>query len=221
MKQEHVSFKTSDNVTIHANYINAGANAPCVVLLHMLPETKESWDTLAKRLGESNISSLAIDLRGHGQSTHINGQILGYEQFEETDHQQSIIDIEASLKWLEAKGVPRKKIAIIGASIGANLALQALSFYQDILTVVALSPGLNYHGIETENFITSFKITQSVLFVVSEDDAYSYSSVIKLYETTNIEKDLVVYKNAGHGTYIFDAQPELYGKIIEWLNNKL
>ena len=69
---------------------------------------------------EKNISSLAIDLRGHGESG--GGEVA-----------ESFLDVQAALAWLKKEtGLPLGQTIVIGASIGANLAIQAAAAHADI-----------------------------------------------------------------------------------------
>src|SRR5207245_1856203 len=96
-----------------------------VLLLHMMPAVKESWQELAKALNEAGLSALAIDFRGHGESvSKSDGTRLNYKDFADEQQQAKILDVRGAMEWLRARGAQDSQIAVIGASIGANLALQ-------------------------------------------------------------------------------------------------
>jgi len=66
---EEITLTTQDDVRLYADYYKSSTlNAPAVLLLHMMPETKESWREFAKKLREVGFQVLAIDFRGHGKS---------------------------------------------------------------------------------------------------------------------------------------------------------
>jgi hypothetical protein len=56
--------------------------------------------------------------------------------------------------------------------------------------------------------------------VASEDDPYSADSVRALAEVAG-GATVQLYENAGHGTNMFAATPELSVLIISWLNEQL
>jgi len=209
-----VNLLTSDDVEITANYIPIENNERAVVLLHMMPATKESWDDLVEQLNNNGYTTLAIDLRGHGESQ--NGP-EGYKSFIDQEHQESYLDVEAAIDYLEEKGIERKNISIIGASIGANLALDALTQYQSIKKAVALSPGLNYKGLSSEQAIKDLLENQKTLLIASEDDKYSYESILQLKKLKENNIELLTLTDAGHGTNMFFNHPELMDQIIKWI----
>jgi esterase/lipase len=191
------------------------------LLLHMMPATKESWRDFAEKLASHNLSSCAIDLRGHGVSQ--DGPD-GYKNFSDEDHQASIHDVEASVEWLREKGY--KNICIAGASIGANLALEYAAVHHDIKKVIALSPGFNYRGVITKPLMEILDSDQSVYFVGDEDDMRSSghsagqsASVMatELYGLKQGEKEIQLFQKSGHGTDMLIAHQDFADRLIEWL----
>lgn len=74
---ERVSFTTKDGVRIVGDFYDASqpeaSKPPFVILLHMYQKDRTSWAPLIEELVKDNISVLAIDLRGHGESTELVG----------------------------------------------------------------------------------------------------------------------------------------------------
>jgi len=216
---KEVKLKTADEVEIVADYYSiSNKNAQAVVFLHMLPATKESWNSFAKKFNEAGFQCLAIDLRGHGQSEE---GPEGSKDFTDEQHQSSINDVDAAVEFFVLKGVPLKKIILVGASIGANLSLWFQSKNSEIKASVLLSPGLSYKGIDTEPFIKKLSEDQCVFFSAGgENDDYSTETVQKLSERVKEENTKVeIFRNAGHGTTILKEHPELMDEIINWLKD--
>lgn len=216
-----MSFITLDKVQIVGTWIEAREKqaAPSVLLLHMMPATKESWNNFARDLAHHGYSSLAIDLRGHGGSTNQGGVTLNYENFDDAQHQASRIDVDAALDFLEKhKGVTLSRIAVVGASIGANLALQALIQHPTMKTAILLSPGLNYRGLATESLVGRVSLDQSIYIVVSRDDSQSFSDSQVLYDLAQTKKDITLLEGAGHGTNMLERDPSLAQRILSWLH---
>lgn len=211
-----VKLKTSDGIEISGDFWPAGANAPAGILLHMMPSTKDSWKDFAKKLNNEGFQCLAIDLKGHGEST--DGPD-GFRDFTDKQHQQSIRDVEAAVEFFVSKGIPMDKIFLAGASIGANLALQYQSEHPEIKASILLSPGLNYRSIETEPAVKKLQKNQSLfLSAGGENDDYSAETARKLFEIAKVDnKELKVFQKAGHGTSIFTEEPGLMDEIIAWL----
>lgn len=213
-----VKLKTSDGVEISGDFWTTSdvKNAPAVILLHMMPSTKDSWKDFAKKLNSEGFQCLAIDLRGHGEST--DGPD-GFRDFTDKQHQQSIRDVEAAAEFFVSKGISMDKIFLAGASIGANLALQYQSEHPEIKASILLSPGLNYRSIETEPAVKKLQKNQSLfLSAGGENDDYSTETVQKLFEIAKVDnKELKVLQKAGHGTNIFIEEPSLMDEAIGWL----
>jgi len=212
-----ILLTTKDNVKIAADLYAVENPVGWVVLTHMMPATKESWKNFAADLQKSGYESLAIDLRGHGDS---DGGPDGYANFSDAEHQKSILDLEAGVDYLiKYKGASADKISFIGASIGANLSLQYISEHSEFKTAVLLSSGLNYRGIKTEPMIKNLKSGQRIFFVSAKDDDANVEENQKLYELTpaGVEEKIQIYETGGHGTDILKNQPELENLIIKFL----
>ena len=215
-----IFLTTKDNVKIAANLYEVENPIGWLVLVHMMPATKESFNDLAQRLQNLGYESIAIDLRGHGESDKGPN---GFLKFSDSEHQKSILDLEAAVDYLikNRKATP-DKISFIGASIGANLSLQYISEHPEFKTVVLLSPGLNYRGIKTEPLVKNLKTGQKVFFVSAADDPNSKNNAEenqRLHDLVpnGVEKRIKIYERGGHGTDILKNQLELTSLIIEFI----
>ena len=220
MKSEKAVFKTEDGVEVSGDYYPAdGAGA--VILLHMMPKAKESWRDFALKLNENGFSALAIDLRGHGESTKgKGGRVLDYEKFSDREHQESIKDIEAAADFWR-KGIKTNNIALVGASIGANLALRYQTEHPDVAFSALLSPGLDYRGVKTEPLAEKSVLGSSFLAAGGEGDEYSTESAKKLHGLLDCAKEIKIMDGAGHGTNMFLKNPELADRVVELLADVL
>ncbi len=213
---EKISLTTKDNIKITANIFKADNPKGWLVLVHIMPQTKESWSNLAKSLQSIGYESIAIDLRGHGES---DGGPDGYLNFSDADHQKSISDLEAAVDYLlENRNATSDKISFIGASIGANLSLRYISEHSEFKKAILLSAGLNYRGIKTEPLVKNLKTGQGVFLISSRDDASNAEENQKLYDSvpSEAQKKIQIYESGGHGTDILINQPSLLGLIVEF-----
>lgn len=210
---ETIQLETVDGIKIVGLYRNNNAKR-AAILLHMMPATKESWETFATELEKIGIASIAIDERGHGEST-MNGT-LDYKQFSEAEQQAKILDVAAAFEFLKEKGFLDEQIILVGASIGANLAIQFLSEHMMIPFAVALSPGLNYRGVKTDGFIQQLHADQKVLLVASDDDdRESAASCRTLHELNPSQTTLIEKKGLGHGTNMFLKDSALMSELLD------
>ncbi len=219
-----VNFQTKDNVKIVGDFYPVRSDASngvydakskkSVLLLHILPGNRGDFDEFAEFLWQKGYNVLNIDERGHGDSEAWPEEMGSWQEFTQADYDKMIYDVEAAVQWLENK-IPGTKIALVGGSIGANIAMIFGAKYQP-KTIIALSPGINYRGIKTE--IAARNYRQNLLLVASYDDAYAFESAEKLFEISKASnKEFIKYENAGHGTRMFYTEPELKQRILDFL----
>jgi len=219
MEVQKVSFITKDGVTIVANYYPNKSAKFAGILVHMRPKTKESFDDLAKFLQKEGYALLAIDLRGHGESTESVKGKLDYNKFSEDEEKESINDLISASLFLEKEGYPKDRQFLIGASIGANLSFQFLSENPQVKAIVLLSPGLNYRGVILENFKKE-GLGEKIFVISALDDepAYIAGRTLKSWYP---DLNYLELPSGGHGTNLFNTYPDLYEKILIWLREKL
>lgn len=210
-----VSFTTSDGVAIAALH-HPATWTKFVILLHMMPATKESWEPFMAKLAAAGFDSVAIDERGHGASTQ--GGTLLYRNFTDEDQKAKIHDVEAAFEWLKRQGATEANTSVVGSSIGANLAIEFFQEHPAMLKAAALSPGLDYRGVLTEPFVTALAPGQSLLIVASDDDRGSYASCERLVAANPAQVTFWKQSGLGHANHMFDARPELMDELIQWLN---
>src|SRR4029453_12760281 len=69
-RSQRLTLRTDDGQNIAAVwYEPASRPAPAVILVHMLTRSKRDWEPMGTRLATEGIGALAIDLRGHGESS--------------------------------------------------------------------------------------------------------------------------------------------------------
>ncbi|MDX1608087.1 MAG: alpha/beta fold hydrolase [Candidatus Spechtbacterales bacterium] len=218
---EKKQLVTQDNITIVGDYYSSGAeSSPAVILLHMMPATRESWRDFAPLLVDKGFQVLAIDERGHGES--IEGGKLNYEEFSSKEQQDKMLDVLAAREYFLDKGVEFSDIYVGGASIGANLAIQYLAHNHEAKAGFALSPGYNYHGIETLSLMEEVHSEQALFLAASHDDPNvpdSAQATQDIADADNADIEIKLFDTGGHGTDMFEKHPELMEDLAEWLTN--
>src|SRR3989344_8147166 len=209
---DKVNLTTTDGANIVGSYVQAqNPKNTVVLLLHQLRRDKSIWNVLVEKLSTAGFSSLAIDFRGHGQSG--GGH---WEDFTEEDFNMMIKDVEAARKYLREKN-PTASLAVIGSSIGANLALNYAA-KNNVSSVVLLSPGQNYKGITTQEAAAGF--SKPLFLAASSDDANESTEAVRtisgLITTPQSELKIVTYTAGGHGVEMFSKYPALQDQVVEW-----
>jgi pimeloyl-ACP methyl ester carboxylesterase len=148
-------------------------------------------------------------MRGHGDTGG------------EFDWTQTADDLNQVWQYFaERPEVDETRTAFIGASMGANMALWAAAEEAEVRTVVLLSPGLSYFGVEADKALEDY-IQRPLLIVASSEDTYSAESSQNLEMLAQDEAELVLYDGAGHGTDMFAHESGLIDLIVEWLDRWL
>ncbi|MBI4043679.1 MAG: alpha/beta hydrolase [Candidatus Diapherotrites archaeon] len=209
---KNVSFSTSDHVVIGATLFEPlTPTGKSVVLIPMMGHTRSTFNVFAQRLQEKGFRVLALDVRGHGESTQGDGKKISYQSFSSAQWNDAVKDIQAGQDFLKAQ-----KVFVVGASIGANLAaLYAGQNPERVQGLVLLSPGLDYKGVQPKPALESFE--GPVLVMASMEDAYSFDSSGELEASAAGPHAFVQLKNVGHGTNLFVANPDLMNTVIDWL----
>ncbi|MBU1023694.1 alpha/beta hydrolase, partial [bacterium] len=209
----------SDGIEIAGSFRPAAVNktdAPAMVCVPMLGRTRSDYNLFAKLLSEIGIASLAIDIRGHGDSK-MDGKIR-YSSFKEKQWNECVNDVNAAIGWLAShKNVDSEFIGLIGASIGANFVLKVGS-RREVKLVIALSPGLDYHGVNIEK--DAAKIHDKPVYVVATGgDEYSKETVSKLSQIMIKDADIEIIEDQNkHGTDMFRI-PAFQEKLIRWISD--
>lgn len=217
---ERVSITTADGVKLIGDWVTSPTTIGAVILLHMMPATRDSWSALQTALAKRGLASIAIDLRGHGESTEMeDGSRVDYKRFSDEEHGSSLLDAAAAFQWLRHRGFAIAQIALGGASFGANLAVQLLTEYPEIAGAALLSPGIEYHGVNALVEAPIILPDQSLWAAASEgDDQSSVDAAKKILDlTTSDRKAFVSLQQAGHGTAMLISHPELVDQMADAL----
>jgi pimeloyl-ACP methyl ester carboxylesterase len=210
IRETLVSIEASDGLTLVGTFSappeSANENVPGLLLLHMLNSERSAWDGLTEQLAAQGYASLAIDMRGHGETGG------------ENDWQLAADDLQRAWRYLtERPEVDAERTVVIGASIGANMALITGANQPTINGVVLLSPGLIYRGVKTEEAMTQYG-DRPALIVVTEGDKFSASSSRDLQELAQGEVQLEILPTSRHGTrMLLKEELGVDRLILSWL----
>lgn len=228
----NIRLTTADDLAIYGTYYPVARNgAPAVVLVHRLGKDRAEWASFASQLQQNGIAALTIDLRGHGESTRkitaTGATRLDYQQFTERDFKDMLLDVNAAFDWLqEQSGINKRRLAVIGSSMGANIALRYAAFNEELAALGLLSPGLTYRGVRTDDVIQKLGPASLRIFV-SRHDAFAFESGKRLEQIrqetgrSSGEKELIVCTGNLHGTEMLTGVRSLPALMLEWLKQVL
>jgi alpha-beta hydrolase superfamily lysophospholipase len=204
-----VTLKTADGIELHGVHEPVQGAAKAVLLVHGERRTANDWKFLQGKIENAGMASLAIDLRGHGGS-----QAVGVPPLPDEAYQAMTADVTAGLAYLRERGAT--ELMLVGAELGATLALSAGAEAQDTTNIVLLSPSLKVHGIRTDAALKAWG-ERSVLFVVSSDDPYSAKSALLLEAQARGPRHMEIYAGAGKGAAMLNREPACEGLVLSWL----
>lgn len=216
-----VTLTTQDGKRIVGDSVSVIGAQYAGILVPSMSATKLRYRDFAQVLKEGGFASIAVTLRGRGQSS---GGPDGYRTFSNAEHRQSILDLEAASQFLKSNGFDLEHQFLVGASIGASLSSKFLAEHPKMKAAVLLSGGINSQRIDSEASIKKLRTHQAVFFATSEDDRNNTQMNRILYNQVppGVEKRIVVYKNAGHGISMFGKEhPDLATEIMNWLKSIL
>lgn len=201
-----VDVPGAGGLTLKGTFYGAVPNAaPGVLLLHMYGQTRATWVELATRLQDVGIASLAIDLRGHGETGGDEDWVLAAQ------------DVTAAYEWLGTRDdVDASRLGGVGASIGANLTMVLGASDPTVDVIGLLSPGFDYFRVEIEGAMLLYG-DRPALLAATELDGYSTQTVRTMADQASGPVELLVYPGSAHGTDMFDTEPGLIDSIVDFL----
>jgi dienelactone hydrolase len=213
---QRVTIRTDDGVSLAATWYEPGTRvAPAVILVHMLHKSRRDWDAVASRLASEGIGALALDLRGHGESS---GTL---PEGEAADYSALVRDVLAARKYLSSRGdVQPSRMGIAGASIGANLAVLEAAADPAVASLALLSPTIDYRGLRIDAAMKKYG-ARPALLVASDDDAYASRSVKELQKAGGGVREALILNHAGHGTIMLGQDADLARTLVDWFRRTL
>jgi dienelactone hydrolase len=132
-----------------------------------------------------------------------------------------VADAAGAYAWLASRSeIDPARIGLVGASIGANLALNFAAGEPAVKTLVLLSPGLNYRGVTTEDAMTAYG-RRPVMLVSSAEDREAAVAVDRLQQLAQGQQSVLSLQDQGHGTAMLGRENGLEDAILKWLRETL
>ncbi len=203
-----VELAASDGLMLVGDYYAPAGDEPVpgVILLHMLSSQRSAWEPLLPVLvDEYQFAVLNVDMRGHGETGGSREWALAED------------DLQLWIDWLRQQdGVDPDAISLVGASIGSNMAIRGWANDQNVVTAVALSPGLDYQGVTTADAVEA-NSERPIMLVAARNDRASAAAINDLYDLTEGYAVVRMYDGRLHGTNMFGrgTDPADYGYLLD------
>jgi hypothetical protein len=128
-----------------------------------------------------------------------------------------VSDAEVMIETLVSGTADPARIGAVGAAEGADLVLQACADLPVCDAVALLSPLAELTLLDA---LLRYN-PRSVFLSASQNDEQAFSTARALHEAAVGEKEFQFFENAGRGTAMLSAQPDLGALMIEWLQAHL
>jgi dienelactone hydrolase len=132
-------------------------------------------------------------------------------------------DLQAARQFLAGRSDGAgDRIGLVGASLGANLAVLVTASDPSIRALVLLSPTLDYRGVRIEQ--AARKINRPMLLVASREDAYAWRTIRELTNPKlkeSVNRELLLLDQAGHGTSMIAHDTSVIQAILDFFRRTL
>jgi dienelactone hydrolase len=214
--EQDVTVTTVDHVAIRGTFYAAEKPGPGVLLIHMCraDADRATWSDVARRLAETGVHALTIDLRGYGESAGSEPPFTTMANFISFWRTTGMHDIDAGMDFLtDQPNVDAQVIGVAGASCGVFLGIEAAARYPNIVALALLSGPFDAAaasqlvGLETV----------PVLGAASEGDTRAYDAMKRVFQLTpHPGSRNIQYKGDAHGTDMFRTAADLQQEITDW-----
>lgn len=215
-----VTLETADGKSIAATVTvpEQGNCLPAVLLIHQFNLSKSQWDGHVDSFIARGYVTMAIDLRGHGQSDAQDGSLVEILN----DPDQAPLDVEAALAHLLAVAeVDPERVGIVGTSVGANLAVVGASQSPDVALAVPLSarqsPVTNLLGGDPVD------VGPLLCYAGELDGGGDQAATCGWLEglANGPTQSVILPGTAAHGVAIVDMFPDTIPDILDFLDTNL
>lgn len=216
-KEKALSIRTQDGWLIAGFYLPAQPGKKTVILLHDIGKDHKAFATFAEKLSNHGMGYLALDLRGHGDSTNLGTYRSFAKEGVDNDYNKMTRDVDAAMEYLKSQKVADTDIMWVGAGMGANVAAKATSLWPDVAGIALLTPVTNFRDVLP---IAGLRIYKGFVFIAAAADdkkTFLEASVMRNVSfLTNGEGNVTfatAYDKKGHE--LLDAW--VSAELLQWL----
>ncbi len=216
-KAQNITLSTQDGWSLAAVYQPATEKDTTVVLLHDLGKKKEEFASFEKALVKAGFGYLAVDLRGHGQSTGKGEYKTFAKEGADNPFNQMVQDGQTAVSFLRSKGVAPEHIILLGTGLGANVAAKTAQLVPDVEGVALISPNVNIRDVLVVPALRVYK--GAVLIAASAGDRKGFLEASILRN--------VAFLTAGEGNVTFLTAYDFVGhelldkyltqSVVQWV----
>ncbi len=213
IKGRPAGFQTQDGWSIAAVYQPAEPEQKTVLLLHDISKSRADFASFSEKLVEKGFGYLAMDLRGHGQSTNKGGYASFAKEGVDNDYNKMTRDVNAAMDYLKGKGVPEEEVIFVGVGMGANVAAKAASLWPSVAAIALLTPVTNFRDILP---IPSLRLYKGDVFIAAAaDDKKTF------LEASVMRNVAFLSSGEGHVTFATAYDKKAHELLDKWTSAEL
>jgi acetyl esterase/lipase len=129
------------------------------------------------------------------------------------------LDVQAAVAYLSAR-VGGRAVGVVGASLGASLAIIAAAEMPQVRAVALVSPVLDYRGVRLEAAVKKYG-ARPLLLLASSEDPYALRTVRGMVSDATAGREQRLSSIAAHGSQLLDRDPEIAAALVDWLRRTL
>ncbi len=219
---DNIELVTEDSNTLTGKFAyleTVPGPKPGIIMMHEFGVWVNPWagSDLMRRLVAKGYACLTFFFRGHGTSTPVNDLM-------DLINNKSLLtkDLQAAIDFMNGnEGVSSGQLGLIGASMGATMAL-AGNGYEEVLSSVALSPGRDgVFLVFPDMTLTSVYYLVGELDIIDDPPLDFPVEAMTLYELTDEPRKLdLIPGTADHGTSLL-TRDSLNASIESWFLSQL
>jgi pimeloyl-ACP methyl ester carboxylesterase len=226
---KEIEFNTKDAIKISATYIyeeTSLAGIPLIILIHQGGSSRKEWMDLplVTKLVKEGYGVLAYDIRLHGKSGKDGtfGNLYN-------NANRAPLDLDAAINYLfKNENVNFKRVGIVGASIGANIAAAFASkrYNEDdssykIKSVVVLSAKTS--AAQNLSGLTKSITPKNAFYIASKEEQGGKRAfwAKELFDRTTGKRKIAIPSGKKHGSFILREHPKLQDEIVKWLQKTI
>ncbi|MHA2611351.1 MAG: alpha/beta hydrolase [bacterium JZ-2024 1] len=234
-KEQEFSVKTSDGFLLqgkmyYPEQLLGEKFRKVLLLLHQWNRTQEEWENpygVVSKFRREGFVVVTFDFRGHGKSIVKGEKRIGVKDLRAGDISLFPDDVGDVMKYVEAtlKGAEkdvRILTYVMGASIGANAGLIYAAREKQVVALILLSPGKEYHGLGVMQAAREYaQSNRPAFFIAARDDEYSANTLEEIRKTIPAKNfRFEIFPSGGHGWALFAKYADLSQKILNWMSTQ-
>jgi pimeloyl-ACP methyl ester carboxylesterase len=203
-----MSFTMNDGVALFGDFYGANSSAPTaptVLLIHDDRGSREDWRVFATALQLTGFNVLAVDMRGHGESTGTVNWAAVVEDVKTVWDDMRILP-----------GINDARLSVVGAGVGANVALSMCPAVVNCRMAVLLSPTASEADVTPD--LAAYGERPLFIAASTEDRTSAADSQAFDAQATGAHS-LIVYPGGSRGVELLTTQPDLTRLMVEFLMN--